>query len=101
MRDAAGRRGPFPRRPTHQHTAAGAATGTGTASRHPSPLVIQRHGTDIGWGCLRQRSAGEVEIDSFGLLPALIGRGCGGHALTLLARQAWARMAVPSGAGLL
>lgn len=62
---------------------------------------IQRHGTDIGWGCLRQHTDGEVELDSFGLLPATIGNGYGGHALTLLTRQAWARMAVPSGPGLL
>ncbi|MBC6470344.1 GNAT family N-acetyltransferase [Actinomadura alba] len=33
---------------------------------------------------------GEVEITTFGLLPEFVGRGLGGHALTLVVRQAWA-----------
>ncbi|MEC3973681.1 GNAT family N-acetyltransferase [Amycolatopsis sp. H20-H5] len=32
---------------------------------------------------------GEVEITTFGLLPEYIGRGLGGHALTLAVEQAW------------
>jgi RimJ/RimL family protein N-acetyltransferase len=32
----------------------------------------------------------EVEIETFGLVPEYIGRGLGGHALTLGIRQAWA-----------
>ncbi|TWD81208.1 acetyltransferase (GNAT) family protein [Kribbella amoyensis] len=31
----------------------------------------------------------EVEIENFGLLPAFIGRGIGGHLLTVGLRQAW------------
>lgn len=31
----------------------------------------------------------EVEIETFGLLPEFVGRGLGGHALTLGIRQAW------------
>ena len=32
---------------------------------------------------------GEVEIETFGLLPEFIGRGLGGYALTLAIRRAW------------
>jgi GNAT superfamily N-acetyltransferase len=32
---------------------------------------------------------GQVEITTFGLLPEFVGRGLGGHALTLAIRQAW------------
>jgi GNAT superfamily N-acetyltransferase len=32
---------------------------------------------------------GEVEITTFGLVPKYVGRGLGGHALTLAVRQAW------------
>ena len=31
----------------------------------------------------------EVEIETFGLVPEVVGRGLGGHALTLAIRQAW------------
>ena len=31
----------------------------------------------------------EVEIETFGLVPEAVGRGIGGHALTLTVRQAW------------
>ncbi|MBC6459170.1 GNAT family N-acetyltransferase [Actinomadura sp. HBU206391] len=39
---------------------------------------------------LEPQSDGEVEITTFGLLPEFVGRGLGGHALTLTVRQAWA-----------
>lgn len=32
---------------------------------------------------------GEVEIETFGLLPEFVGKGLGGYALTLAVRQAW------------
>lgn len=35
------------------------------------------------------RSTGEVEIETFGLVPEFVGRGLGGYALTLGVRQAW------------
>ncbi|AGZ45070.1 putative GCN5-related N-acetyltransferase [Actinoplanes friuliensis DSM 7358] len=31
----------------------------------------------------------EVEIETFGLVPEFVGRGLGGHALTLTVRRAW------------
>lgn len=63
--------------------------------------TIQRDGVDIGWGCLRRHRDSEIELDSFGLLPAWIGYGYGGHALTLLVREAWAQMVERAGDGLL
>lgn len=39
---------------------------------------------------------GEAEITTFGLLPEFVGKGLGGHALTLAVRQAWA-MEPPGG----
>jgi GNAT superfamily N-acetyltransferase len=38
---------------------------------------------------------GDVEIKSFGLLPAFIGQGLGGHLLTVAVERAWA----PAGDG--
>jgi GNAT superfamily N-acetyltransferase len=38
---------------------------------------------------LEPHSGGEMEIKTFGLLPEYVGRGLGGHALTLVIRQAW------------
>jgi GNAT superfamily N-acetyltransferase len=35
-------------------------------------------------------AGGESEIDTFGLVPEFVGRGFGGHALTLSVRLAWA-----------
>jgi GNAT superfamily N-acetyltransferase len=32
----------------------------------------------------------EVEIETFGLVPEVVGRGIGGHALTLTLQLAWA-----------
>jgi GNAT superfamily N-acetyltransferase len=39
---------------------------------------------------LEPHPGGEVEITTFGLLPEFVGRGLGGHALTLAVRRAWA-----------
>ncbi|RBQ18971.1 GNAT family N-acetyltransferase [Spongiactinospora rosea] len=50
-----------------------------------------KHGDDIaGILHLRVGLRGDVEIDSFGLVPEYVGKGIGGHALTLAIRQAWA-----------
>lgn len=38
---------------------------------------------------LEARPGGEVEITVFGLVPELVGRGFGGHLLTLATRLAW------------
>jgi GNAT superfamily N-acetyltransferase len=46
-------------------------------------------GTPAGYAVLAARD-GEVEIENFGLLPAFIGRGVGGHLLTEAVRRAWA-----------
>jgi GNAT superfamily N-acetyltransferase len=46
-------------------------------------------GTPAGYAVLTPRN-GEVEIENFGLLPAFIGRGLGGHLLTVALRKAWA-----------
>jgi GNAT superfamily N-acetyltransferase len=45
-------------------------------------------GTPAGYAVLTSRD-NEVEIDNFGLLPAFIGRGLGGHLLTVALRRAW------------
>ncbi|MFI0422671.1 GNAT family N-acetyltransferase [Spongiactinospora sp. 9N601] len=52
---------------------------------------LVKHGDDIaGIVHLRVGDGGDVEIDSFGLVPEYVGKGIGGHALTLAVRQAWA-----------
>lgn len=49
-----------------------------------------KYGTEVaGIADFELRSGGEVEITTFGLLPEYVGRGLGGHALTLAIRQAW------------
>jgi GNAT superfamily N-acetyltransferase len=51
----------------------------------PVGLLELAYRADPGEG----RSDTEVEISTFGLLPEAVGRGLGGHALTLGLRQAW------------
>ena len=46
-------------------------------------------GTPAGYASLAGRPGTEVEIENFGLLPAFIGRGIGGHLLTVALQQAW------------
>jgi GNAT superfamily N-acetyltransferase len=49
-----------------------------------------KYGTEVaGIADFELQSGGEVEITTFGLLPEYVGRGLGGHALTLAIRQAW------------
>ncbi|MFD7963717.1 GNAT family N-acetyltransferase [Streptomyces zaomyceticus] len=47
-------------------------------------------GETAGVTALEPCPGGDVEIRTFGLLPEYIGRGLGGHALTLALSQAWA-----------
>jgi ribosomal protein S18 acetylase RimI-like enzyme len=39
--------------------------------------------------CYEPRPDGDIEIETFGLLPEFVGNGLGGFALTLGVRQAW------------
>jgi GNAT superfamily N-acetyltransferase len=47
-------------------------------------------GTPAGLLCLDVPPGGEVEVDTFGLLPDHIGQGLGSHFLTVGVRLAWA-----------
>ncbi|MGC4878300.1 GNAT family N-acetyltransferase [Micromonospora sp. DT43] len=50
----------------------------------------------VGIANVEPQPGGDVEITAFGLLPEHVGRGLGGHALTLTIRQAWDSAAVDS-----
>jgi RimJ/RimL family protein N-acetyltransferase len=50
---------------------------------------IAHQGESVGVLVLADRPP-EVEILTFGLVPEAVGRGIGGHALTLALREAWA-----------
>ncbi|MGH3768700.1 MAG: GNAT family N-acetyltransferase [Pseudonocardiaceae bacterium] len=51
---------------------------------------IARVGIDvIGLVQLENHSRGDVEITKFGLVPEFVGRGFGGHLLTMATRLAW------------
>jgi ribosomal protein S18 acetylase RimI-like enzyme len=52
--------------------------------------VAWTEGTPAGYYELDAGPRGDVEILYFGLLPAFIGRGWGGHLLTHAIRRAWA-----------
>ncbi|MBQ1019186.1 hypothetical protein KBX71_15115 [Micromonospora sp. D93] len=43
----------------------------------------------VGVANVEPHPDGEVEITAFGLMPEHVGKGLGGHALTLTIRQAW------------
>ena len=58
------------------------------ASNPVSTVVLVKDGEEIGYGEMINR-AGDVEILSFGLLPAFIGKGLGGPSLELVIRFAW------------
>lgn len=51
--------------------------------------AMWRDGAPAGYYELDRRESGETEILLFGLLPAFIGRGLGGHLLTHAVRRAW------------
>ena len=46
-------------------------------------------GTPAGYFELEKRPEGDVAILSFGLMPAFIGQGLGGHLLTVAVERAW------------
>lgn len=51
--------------------------------------VLRVRGRTGGLLLLAPQPEGNVEIATFGLVPELVGRGFGGHALTVAVRQAW------------
>ncbi|MGW7060312.1 GNAT family N-acetyltransferase [Streptomyces sp. NPDC054904] len=57
---------------------------------HREYWLITLAGEPAGITALEPHPGGDVEIRTFGLLPEHIGRGLGGHALTLALEQAWA-----------
>lgn len=52
--------------------------------------VLYDRGTTAGYVELEKQPGDDVEIAYFGLIPGFIGRGLGGHLLTVGIRQAWA-----------
>jgi GNAT superfamily N-acetyltransferase len=52
--------------------------------------VCFQAGTPCGYFTLEAQAGGNVEIHNFGLLPRFIGKGLGGHFLTLAVERAWA-----------
>jgi GNAT superfamily N-acetyltransferase len=51
--------------------------------------VLYERGTPAGYAELDAQPEGAVELAYFGLLPGFLGRGLGGHMLTLTLRRAW------------
>ena len=51
--------------------------------------VAYASGTPAGYFELETHPDGSAEIASFGLLPSFIGRGLGGHLLTIAVQNAW------------
>lgn len=56
---------------------------------HLRHWVALLNGEPIGLLSLDMPPGGDVEVDTFGLLPDYLGRGLGGHLLTLGTRLAW------------
>jgi GNAT superfamily N-acetyltransferase len=52
--------------------------------------LLSSSGAPAGYFELRRHEDDSVEVAYFGLLPEFVGRGWGGHLLTLAAREAWA-----------
>ena len=52
--------------------------------------VLAVDGIPAGYAELEYQEGGNVEIAYFGLLPAFVGHGLGGYALTLTIERAWA-----------
>ena len=52
--------------------------------------MLEVDGEPAGYFELRRDAAGDVEIAYFGLMHSYIGRGLGGHLLTIAVREAWA-----------
>lgn len=51
--------------------------------------IARIDGNVAGLAELELESGNTVEISTFGLVPEFVGRGCGGHFLTLVTRLAW------------
>jgi ribosomal protein S18 acetylase RimI-like enzyme len=51
--------------------------------------LLSWRGAPAGYFELRRHQDHSVEVAYFGLLPEFVGRGWGGHLLTLAAREAW------------
>jgi GNAT superfamily N-acetyltransferase len=51
--------------------------------------VLSAGGIPAGYFELETQAAGEVELVYFGLLPAMVGQGLGGHLLTAAVERAW------------
>ena len=51
--------------------------------------VAYLHGTPVGYAELDGATGDGVEIAYFGLLPTFVGKGIGGHLLTVTLRRAW------------
>jgi GNAT superfamily N-acetyltransferase len=52
-------------------------------------FALRADATDAGFLFLATREGGVVEICLFGLRPQYVGKGMGGHALTLACEAAW------------
>jgi len=86
----------------------GAPYGWRSATRTPGEWAEKLARDRVAYWLLRHEDAvagivvigpqtgGDIEIETFGLLPEFVGKGLGGHALTLAVRQAWA---TPDAAG--
>jgi GNAT superfamily N-acetyltransferase len=53
------------------------------------PWIVRVDEQVAGLVELELQSGGDVEVVVFGLVPEFVGKGFGGHALTLAARRAW------------
>ncbi|MDH6707578.1 RimJ/RimL family protein N-acetyltransferase [Kitasatospora sp. MAA19] len=71
-------------------------------AQHPlrQSWLLTHDGEPAGIVALEPHPGGDVEITTFGLLPAMVGRGLGGYALTLALRQAWATEPIGAGTAL-
>lgn len=56
--------------------------------RHHHHVLLHHH-HPIGVAEFEEQPHGDLELTAFGLRPSCVGRGWGGHALTLTTRQAW------------
>jgi GNAT superfamily N-acetyltransferase len=52
--------------------------------------LLSSRAAPAGYFELRRHQDGSVEVAYFGLLPEFVGRGWGGHLLTVAVREAWA-----------
>ena len=68
------------------------------SSRGRDPMAYL-HGAPAGYVELEKGAAGDVHIWCFGLLPAFIGQGLGGHLLTVAVEHAWAPAEANQGVG--